>query len=338
MTTNPPQIDQDVYLETPVINEKKTIQVVYSNDSASSILAAIVLQKLVESIDPDSLAGKTHGVTITEVGDLLIRDVADSYIWLDMPRIDCVDNPIIRDQFDHSEHLELVGYGLGHWMHSAFGEAIERLVEDGEYLTRKMTDTSELILDELRIERTIHYGLLLNAACALSYLIPEMEVGNVREDIIKMSNLQHDLAVFYSKHATTHGVLKMFTVINNAQFALGQVHRPRLQLEINHDPLYKRAMSPTDMAAQMYLEQYRALIKKIETTGLVQKTVVDNRSTWLLTLRLPDNVWLARRIIRLTTGYRFHNTRATVFGTHSTSNVQGRLGEVYLRDLKTSTR
>lgn len=338
MTTNPPQLDQDVYLNTPVINEKKTIQVVYSNDSASSILAAVIIQKLVESIDSHSLAGKTHGILITEVSDLLIRDVADSYIWLDMPRIDCVDNPIIRDQFEHSEHLELIDYGLGYWLDSAFGEAIEQLVEDGEYLTRKMTETSELILDELRIERTIHYGLLLNAACALSYLIPELEFEDVREDILKMSTLQHELAVFYSKDATTHGVLKMFTLINNAQFSLGQVHRPQLKLAINHDPLYKRAMDPADTAARLYLEQYRALVKQIEATGMLQKTLVGNRSTWLLTLRLPDNFWLARRAIRLTTGYRFHNTRATVFGTHSTSNVQGRLGEVYVRDLKTSTR
>lgn len=306
-----------LYEDVPIVNIQRSVQVVYSKDSPKSIKAASTIKSLIESIEKGSIVDSVYGFRVTEIGDLVIKDVADVYIWIDLPKSDVSENPVIMDMFNQSEHHSVVGNGAGPWVHSYFGECIENFVASGGYKTRYVNDASEAIRDPLTIQHTLHIGVILNSICAISYAVPELIIPEVDRLIEYLSYMENQTVTFFSKQANTKDILKEFTAIHNGLVNLTGLGE-RFTLSNTDTHLMQRLAEGCPIATT-YSAIYKQVRDQLFEQGVTCSTnVTSTYKCQIAYTRIQNHVWMARRIAAMT-DLILHNTRIAAYGSHSTS-------------------
>ena len=308
---------EDVVDVTPVINHRNTIQVVYSIDSAVSILSASYLKKLVVMAPHDSIGSLSHLVDFVEVASFRGNEKRDKFIWLDLsPRL------INGGNGEQGTHYAVCSDGSGDWWQSAFAEKIEAYGFDNGFITQRMSATSEPCDKDHRV----FLGQLLNAVSAFSYAAPEFNIPEPMDLIHTLSTQQNELAMFNSVSCKTKQLLTTFADICDALFYLGHQAPANLKVQ-DDDKTLVELVREGDFTASFYYQEYLAIRKTISAQATRQYVTVRassldevNRSVEVIVTRIPNFFWVARRMISINDRY-CHNSRLTARGVHVTTDL-----------------
>lgn len=335
--------------------------VVYSEDSVTSIGAAAWLCQHVYAFR------SKPNITFVEIGEFSVREpVAEAYIWLDLPKVEVVENPELKKIYDAAAHLVLQGDGTGPWSEPTASAAAGHLATlirdmDGQTILCSQHTTmtrekwlSTSVTDGVVTRRTaIFNGLFINAFLAFEYISPTPEILN--ENDIKLdtgddvawwshfeilSEQEAGILPFHWIETPLSEVLGIYEYIKNCKRYLStpETHLcPQVDYREVPNSIAK-ALEMKDPVAMEYNTDMARMRPAVFKNGTMRRTrtrfkgkrmVMD-----LLTTRIQNDFWLARRLI-VTAGERFHNTRMTVTGEHVTTNGPGDLEPLETAIIKT---
>lgn len=296
---------------------KKTLTVVYSFDSISSIVAAGLLKGITSTCDKSGLLD----VKFVEVGALNVTKMSEYYIWLGVEPVSECAVKEIRSKFTKHSHIVINDDSLWEFPKTKLINDIGQKAEEHNLAIKTIT-SSDAIRYSRQPESSIYFGMLLSSVNALVHLFPALSYEDVASEIFTISKLQKRCAQFYDKTTPIHQVLQTYMFVNNMLVDLGQpgtIIAPDIEI---------------DQLSTLYKTRYDQVAKQI-TNQVVVRDVLLTKQVWkdrapykgnsgvrvpVICTFLSHDFWLARRIIAF--GQKFyHNTRLVSYGKHQTTNL-----------------
>lgn len=326
------------------LSKGQRIIVVYSEDSAVSIVAAGCMKEHLNGHD------KSEFATFIEASEFMVREpVADVYIWVDLPKMNVVEDPSVQKAYDKARHIVLQGAGTGIWTTDdrlPYVRALNELLATG-YTSTLVSDHTKINRDAMKnskfkhegreYDSRLYVGIVLNAIMVLEMLLPcNLNISRtaIQSDVVFMSEIQGNILPFNKDTTPLYEVLSIYDYVSRMSLYLQDALEIWPQIddvaaEGRGLPQLIAENNPVALRYQRDLTRMRASVFK---HGILQhvytKVEGQKRTVSLLTTRVQKNFWLARRLIALA-GKDFHNTRMTVVGHHVTTNARGELQSIF---------
>lgn len=300
--------------DEPVINATRSVKIMYTADSAASLLAASTLKRLVHTIAKGSLADLTYQFEFQEVCKLQgLQPAVNAYIWLDTPQK--VADP-------EAQHYVVAGTGAGEWYHSEFHDMIL------DYSTRSALAVKYVRADDdpTIIGGGICHGILLGAISAFSQAAPEVMIPEPDDLIASMSDMQNELMHFHTVNATAFQVLLTYADICDAMCHMGYHTAGDFKVIDNGKTMHQRCLDEEPVALS-YMNEFLRVREQVLEHGEAQHVrcssggwSTPNKILKVLTTKVPMFFWLAFRIPVMQTAY-YHNSRLLRSGIQVTTNL-----------------
>lgn len=326
------------------------IVVVYSQDSMVSIAAAGLLRDHVQQHHSNAR------ITFIELGDFQVREpVADVYFWLDLPRLDVVEDPKLEEGYKKAQHFVLRGNGSGPWGYPAasrFADSLQRVLRETNGDVTLCSEHTRLTRSQwldARFDRAgathmvrTHIGIIINAVLAMEAVYPSEHLPDDREAFDKLawrqfdrlSEIEHGILAFTEKETTLGELLGLYKFTKAMLVYISKPNGavvPELEYRAIENNLMK-AFQAGDKDVVEFQEDLAIMQHAVFMNGVLQNVYVKTQSgrkvATLLTTRIQNNFWMARRLIRLA-GKGYHNTRMTVTGHHVSTDARGEIADLH---------
>lgn len=297
----------------------KTLTVVYSCDSISSIMTAGLLKGFIQG------TAFQESVKFIEVQGLHVTKMTDEYIWLGIqPTPECAIEEL-RPKFSTHPHIIITDDTLWQFPQTALMKSLAQLAHDNGLTVKTMT-TTDMLQYSSPPEAAIYFGLLLSSFNALLKVYPQIKPEQLLDEVVPISSLQKRCAQFYDKQTPISEIIHTYKLINNILITLGQPG-DFIPEEMDIDKLSLHYKTRYDHIARQITNQ--ATTREIKLTKYVYKDRAPFKSNTgvrmpVICTFLSSDFWLARRIISFSHKY-YHNTRLVSFGRHQTTNVPQKL-------------
>lgn len=308
---------EEYTIDEPILNGLRTIQIVYSTDSALSILAAAHIKRTLALVNPDSIGSKMYTVNFQEIGSFRVIENTDAYIWIDVET-----HAVVSNLYPDVQSIEVRGNGYNAWDYNFIHESICNYSREKGLPLRYYDDSTKIV----PTRNSVNVGILLSAMCAFNQLAPEIEIPDVKGMIESLSDQQADVALFYSREAKTDTLLFVFSDVCTGLAELGHNAPANLRPVANSGSLIEQ-MRTGDFVALFYHNQFINVRKQLMAMGVREYVVTRARSIRdvdrtvpVITSRINEYFWLARRIVELN-GQYFHNARLVREGVFVTTNL-----------------
>lgn len=308
---------EEYTIDEPVLNSLRKIQVVYSTDSALSILAAAHVKRILSTMNPDSIGSKMYTVSFQEIGSFRAVEDTDAYLWIDVEA-----HAVVTNLYPDVQSIEVRGNGYHDWDYNHVHESICNYSLERDLPLRYYDDYAKTEPSR----NSVNVGILLSTMCAFNQIAPEIEIPDIKTMIESLSDQQADVALFYSREAKTDTLLFVFSDVCTALAELGHNAPARLRPKAGAGSLVEQ-MRAGDFVALFYHNQFTNVRKQLMAMGVREYVVTRARSIRdvdrtvpVITSRINEYFWLARRIVELN-GQYFHNARLVREGVFVTTNL-----------------
>lgn len=328
-----------------------TITVVYSKDSMHSIVAAAMIREHVRGNSNECR------LTFIEVGEFHVRaPVSDVYMWLDMPKLNVVEKPELKKAFDAAKHLVIQGAGVGPWStyaSSRHASEMKALIETSDLNVVMCSEFTKMsretylnyaadVEDEAHLS-ALFVGLLLNSVLALESVAPcdskTTSDTAIWSELLRLSGFEYGMLPFTSDETPLSELVGIYKFVKACEsYVEGTGVELCPWLEVEDIPNGLNAAAEVSHVAARYRGDVARMREAIFKNGIRQVVTIKHgrkrKDVALMTTRIQNDFWLARRLISLT-DMCYHNTRMTVTGHHTTTDAKGDIPDLYTASHKT---